>query len=102
MVFIDKFVIPQNGKQEFTERMNFNRDFIKNLPGFLGDAAYERIDENGNMICITIANWESEEALNQAKLKVQAEYQRIDFNPAELLSRLNITMVRAVFQPVAN
>ncbi|WP_166090554.1 antibiotic biosynthesis monooxygenase [Mucilaginibacter inviolabilis] len=82
--------------------MNFNRDFIKNLPGFLGDAAYERIDENGNMICITIANWESEEALNQAKLKVQAEYQRIDFNPAELLSRLNITMVRAVFQPVAN
>ncbi len=101
-IFIDKFVIPQNGKQEFTERMNFNRDFIKNLPGFLGDAAYERTDENGDMIFITVANWESEEALNQAKLKVQAEYQRIGFNPAELLSRLNITMERAVFQPVAN
>lgn len=101
-IFIDKFVIPQNGKQEFIQRMNFNRDFIKNLPGFLGDAAYERLDENGNIICITVANWESEEALNQAKVMVQAEYQRIGFNPAELLSRLNITMERAVFQPVAN
>ncbi|MBB6112085.1 antibiotic biosynthesis monooxygenase family protein [Mucilaginibacter lappiensis] len=101
-IFIDKFVIPQNGKQEFTQRMNFNRDFIKNLPGFLGDAAYERADDNGNMICITVANWESEDALNQAKQKVQAEYQRIGFNPAELLARLNITMEREIFQPLAN
>jgi len=101
-IFIDKFIIPQNAKQEFTERMNFNRDFIKNLPGFLGDTAYEREDENGNTICITVANWENEEALNQAKTAVQAEYQRIGFNPAELLSRLNITMERDTYQPAGN
>jgi len=101
-IFIDKFMIPHNAKQEFTERMNFNRDFIKKLPGFLGDAAYERVDENGNIICITIANWESEETLNQAKIAVQAEYQRINFNPAELLTRLNITMERDIYQPTSN
>ena len=101
-IFIDKFIIPQSGKQEFTERMSFNRGFIKNLPGFLGDAAYERTDENGNTICITIANWESEDTLNQAKIAVQAEYQRISFNPTELLSRLSITMEREIYQPVAN
>ena len=101
-IFIDKFIIPQSGKQEFTERMNFNRNFIKNLPGFLGDAAYEREDGNGNTICITVANWESEDVLNQAKAAVQAEYQRIGFNPAELLARLNITMEREIYQPVSN
>jgi hypothetical protein len=101
-IFIDKFIIPQSGKHEFTERMNYNRDFIKNLPGFLGDAAYERAGENGNIICVTIANWESEEALNQAKIAVQAEYQRINFNPAELLTRLNITMERDIYQPASN
>jgi heme-degrading monooxygenase HmoA len=101
-IFIDKFVIPQNAKQEFTERMNFNREFIKNLPGFLGDIAYEREDENGNAICITVATWENEDALNQAKVAVQAEYQRINFNPAELLSRLHITMERDTYQPVGN
>ena len=101
-IFIDKFIIPKNAKQEFTERMNFNRDFIKNLPGFLGDTAYEREDENGNTICITVANWENEDALNQAKVAVQAEYQRINFNPAELLTRLHITMERDTYQPVGN
>jgi len=101
-IFIDKFIIPKNAKQEFTERMNFNRDFIKNLPGFLGDTAYEREDENGNTICITIANWENADALSQAKTAVQAEYQRINFNPAELLTRLHITMERDIYQPVGN
>ncbi|SDP97852.1 hypothetical protein SAMN05428975_4527 [Mucilaginibacter sp. OK268] len=101
-IFIDKFIIPKNAKQEFTERMNFNRDFIKNLPGFLGDIAYEREDENGNTICITVATWENEDALSQAKTAVQAEYQRINFDPAELLSRLNITMERDTYQPAGN
>ncbi|MEZ2334235.1 hypothetical protein AB6735_01330 [Mucilaginibacter sp. RCC_168] len=101
-IFIDKFIIPQNGKQEFTERMNFNRGFIKNLPGFLGDIAYEREDENGNTICVTVATWESEDALNQAKAAVQTEYQRIGFNPAELIARLNITMERDIYQPAGN
>jgi hypothetical protein len=101
-IFIDQFVIPENAKQEFMERMNFNRDFIKNLPGFMGDAAYERNDGNGNIICVTIATWESEGALSKAKAAVQTEYQRTGFNPQELLTRLNITMDRNVYQPMAN
>jgi heme-degrading monooxygenase HmoA len=99
-IFIDKFTIPQQAKQEFTEKMNINRAFIKSLPGFIADSAYERIDENGNLICITVVIWASEQALNEAKAAVQAEYQRIGFNPAELLTRLNITMEREVYQPM--
>lgn len=99
-IFIDKFTIPQQAKQEFTEKMNINRAFIKNLPGFIADSAYERIDQNGNINCMTIALWASEQALNEAKAAVQAEYQRIGFNPTELLARLNIIMEREVYQPV--
>ena len=101
-IFIDQFIIPENAKLEFTERMNFNRDFIKKLPGFIEDAAYKRQDGNGNIICMTIATWESEEALSEAKAAVQTEYQRIGFNPQELLTRLNITMDRGVYQPMDN
>lgn len=101
-IFIDQFIIPENAKQEFTERMNFNRLFIKNLTGFIEDAAYEREDGNGNIICVTIAIWESEEALSKAKAAVQTEYQRIGFDPQELLTRLNITMDRGVYQPMDN
>src|SRR5690606_9909001 len=32
--FVDKFVVPTKAIEIFTERMNYNRSFIKSLPGF--------------------------------------------------------------------
>ncbi|WP_183564264.1 antibiotic biosynthesis monooxygenase [Mucilaginibacter sp. SP1R1] len=101
-IFIDKFIIPQHAEQEFTERMIINRDFIKNLPGFIKDEAYSRHDEAGNLVCITVASWQSEAALNLAKAAVQAEYERTGFNPAAMLARLNITMQRYTYHPMDN
>lgn len=47
--------------------MAINRDLIKNLPGFIEDAAYEYTDADGNLICVTIALWNTEQALNKGK-----------------------------------
>jgi predicted ester cyclase/heme-degrading monooxygenase HmoA len=96
--FIDKFLVPAKAKQEFLERVKINRNFIKNLPGFIEDAAYERTDENGNLVFITIAVWESEDAVKKAKEAVQAEYKKQGFNMPEMLERLNITMDRGVYR----
>lgn len=98
--FIDKFVVPAAAKQEFHERMRINRSFIKKLPGFIRDAAYEHPDENGNLICVTIAEWESMEAMNKAREAVQAEYKKEGFDPAEMLKRLNISMDRGIYKEV--
>jgi steroid delta-isomerase-like uncharacterized protein len=100
--FIDKFIVPAKAKQEFVERMNINRNFIKKLPGFAGDEVYERTDEQGNFICITIAVWENEDALKKAKDAVQAEYKRQGFDPAKMLERLNITMDRGTYKEAGN
>ncbi|MBO9153343.1 ester cyclase [Chitinophaga sp. GCM10012297] len=98
--FIDKFVIPASAKNEFLERANVNRQFIKNLPGFLGDEMYLSEDENGNIHCVTVAAWENDAALQQAKENVQAFYKKEGFNPAEMLTRLGITMDRAMYKKV--
>jgi steroid delta-isomerase-like uncharacterized protein len=100
--FIDKFVVPEKAKQEFLERLKINRNFIKNLPGFVEDAAYESTDEQGNLIFITIAVWESEDAVRKAKETVQAEYKREGFNLAAMLERLEITMDRGTYKNVAD
>lgn len=92
-IFIDRFVVPQESKAEFIERMNINRNLIKNLPGFVEDAVYERNDELGNLICVTVAVWESEEAIKKAREAVQAAYKKEGFNLQAMLERLNITMV---------
>jgi heme-degrading monooxygenase HmoA len=96
-IFIDKFIIPQASKNEFLERMNINRSFIKKQPGFVGDSAYERIDEKGNLVCVTIAIWENEDVLKSAKEAVQAEYKKQGFNLAAMLERLNITIERGAY-----
>ncbi len=96
--FIDKFLVPKNSNAEFVQRMNYNRNFIKNLPGFIKDDVYQQEDKDGSFSIITIAAWQSQSHLDSAKQAVQQEYQRIGFNPLEFYKRLNITMDRGVYE----
>jgi predicted ester cyclase len=98
--FIDKFLVPAAAKKEFYERMSINRNFIKKLPGFMEDVACEYTDNDGNLVCITVALWESREALNKAKEAVQAEYKKQGFDAAEMFKRLNIIADRGVYTEV--
>lgn len=100
--FIDKFLVPADAKNEFMERTGINRSFIRKLPGFIEDAVYERTDEQGNFIIVTVAVWKDEEALRQAKDAVQAEYRKQGFNPAEMMQRLHIVMDRGIYAEVGN
>lgn len=97
--FVDKFFIPNNAIKEFTQRMQYNRNFIKTLPGFLNDKVIARHDTSGNLELVTIAEWENQDYLDNAKIRVQKEYQRIDFNPADFTKRLNIVMERQQYSP---
>lgn len=97
--FIDKFFVPAAARREFYERMNINRQFIRTLPGFIGDAAYEYSDADGNLICVTVALWQNREVLMKAKETVQAEYKKQGFDAAEMFKRLNITVDRGIYTP---
>ncbi len=96
--FIDKFLVPAAAKTEFYERMRINRDFIKKLPGFIEDVAYEYTDANGDLVCVTVAQWGSREAIDKAKEAVQAEYKRQGFDMPAMIKRLNIVMERGIYR----
>ena len=99
-IFIDKFLIPEKAIQEFKERTKSNMSFIAKQPGFIKEEAYERFDENGNLIYITIVVWETEDAIKKAKATVQAEYKKQGFNPTEMMERLHITLDRGTYTEV--
>jgi len=101
-IFIDKFFVPANAKTEFGERMNINRDFIKKLPGFIRDNVCERTDENGDFFYVTVAVWANEEAIQNAKKEVQAEYQKNGFDMTAMLKRLDIVIDRGVYTQKIN
>ncbi|MDR7208404.1 hypothetical protein [Flavobacterium piscis] len=99
-VFIDKFIVPEKSKQEFLERVSINRNFIKHLNGFLKDDAYERTDDQGNLIYITIAVWENEALLKKAKETVNTQYIKEGFDITAMFTRLNITLERNIYKQV--
>lgn len=101
-IFIDTFIVPEKSKQEFLERVSINRNFIKHLNGFIKDDAYERTDENGNLIYMTIAVWENEAVLKKAKETVQTQYKKEGFNISEMFERLNIVMERNIYKEAQN
>jgi heme-degrading monooxygenase HmoA len=95
---IDKFFVPKGSIQEFVQRLNYNINYIKTLPGFLNDNVYEQTFENGDLIIITVAHWENIDFIENAKKSVFTEFKRINFNPGEFYQRLNIKMERGIFK----
>ena len=96
--FIDKFLVPQASIEAFSERMNYNRNFIKKQPGLVKSERYDQHDENNNLAVMTIAVWQSQDHLDKAKSAMQAEFKRIGFDPQEFYKRLNIKMERGIYK----
>lgn len=98
--FIDKFYVPKNSVEEFKQKMNINRKFIKSIVGYLQVEAFEQVDEKGNLTIITIATWENQNYLDNAKLVVQAEFKKNNFNPVEFYEKLNIKLERGLYNKI--
>jgi predicted ester cyclase/heme-degrading monooxygenase HmoA len=92
--FVDKFFVPKASAEEFIKQMQSNRGFIAKLSGYVSGNAFEKTDSVGNLTVMTIAIWESQVKLDEAKQAVQAEFKRIGFNPVKFYQRLNIKMER--------
>ena len=97
VVLIDRFVIPAAAKSEFLERANINRKFIKALPGFVGDIAYEE-DSGTELRIVTVAVWASEEAFQNARASVTEYYKQQGFDMPALIKRLHIQMERGIYK----
>jgi hypothetical protein len=97
-IFIDKFIVPAAAEDEFLNRMQINRDLIKTLPGFVEDNVYHHHDQDGNLICITVAVWEDKAAVDSARVIVQSEYKRSGFDLKEMMDRLKIKMERGMYE----
>lgn len=98
--FIDKFLVPAAATSAFYERMYINRQFIKNLPGFIKDAAYEYTNEEGNLVCITIAHWQNKEAVNKARETINAEYKKQGFDPPAFFAKHHIIVDQGTYTEI--
>lgn len=99
-ILIDKITVPRSSLPEFIRRMSINRKFIKTLPGFIEDNVYQSTGNTDMLQYVTVAIWESEDAIQKAKNAVQAEYRRENFDMPAMLARLGIKIDRGIYQLV--
>lgn len=95
--FVDRFEVPQESYHLFREKLDYNRDFIKKLNGFIKDEVIRSNIDSEKLIITTIAVWKNEQSLNDAKKSVEEEYTKIGFNPKEFNEKLGIKMQREIF-----
>ncbi|CAL1519488.1 antibiotic biosynthesis monooxygenase [Chitinophaga sp. MM2321] len=99
-ILIDKFIVPSAAKEEFYNQVRVRRAFIKSLPGFIADHAYEQLTTEAQFSFVTVVIWENEEAFINARQAATAAYEKQGFDLAGMLKRLNIQIDRASYQEI--
>jgi len=95
---IDTFTVPASARDEFEAAMHRNMGFIRTLPGFRGHLVFEKREGASPYDIVTVAAWESREAVERAGKEVRAYYQRIGFDMPASLKRWGVTLVRADYE----
>jgi Antibiotic biosynthesis monooxygenase len=87
---IDSFSVPEAARVDFEAAMQRNLAFIETLPGFLGHLVFKKASGPSNFNIVTIAAWESPQAIEKAIPAVRQYYEEIGFNPAEATARWGV------------
>lgn len=98
IVLIDSFVVPDASKATFVEKAKESAGFLRTLPGYIEGYIYEKTAGDSAHNVITTAVWQDQAAFEDAKKSAAEEFQRVGFNPQEIMSKLNVTVQRAVYQ----
>lgn len=87
---VDKFQVPSSARSEFIEKVAITHEVLQTQPGFLEDFVLEQTSGPGVFNFVTIAVWESDDAIKGARSAVLAKHSELGFNPQEMYARLGI------------
>jgi heme-degrading monooxygenase HmoA len=98
VVLIDKFVVPEEYMGAFLAEVRKSSAFLRTLPGFVEGYVYESTDGGSRHNVVTTAVWKDEEAFQNAKNRAAEEFQRIRFNPPEIMKKLKVEIERGIYR----
>ena len=97
---VDTFTVPAAARSAFEAAMKRNRDFLRTLDGFRGDAVLVRTQGDAFDIA-TIAVWENAEAIARAKDRVAEYYRSIDFDMHASIAKWGVSLSRTICEAPA-
>ncbi|ALT00396.1 antibiotic biosynthesis monooxygenase [Lacimicrobium alkaliphilum] len=97
---VDKFSVPQAAREEFLQRICDTHQVLRRQPGFIRDVLLEQVEGPGRFNIVTIAEWESQEAIDAARTVVMEAHAKSGFSPQETMARLGVEADIANYRPV--
>lgn len=93
---IDTFTVPTSARPEFEAAMRRNREYIRSLDGFRGDAVFVRKQGDADFDIATIIAWDGPASIAHAKEQVTSFYREIGFDMPAAIARWGVTMQRVI------
>jgi heme-degrading monooxygenase HmoA len=87
---VDKFVVPSGAREEFLGKARRTHSLLRAQLGFLQDFVLEQSSGPGEFNFVTIVEWASQEAIENARSAVLALHREMNFNPQEMFARMGI------------
>jgi heme-degrading monooxygenase HmoA len=87
---VDKFVVPSGAREEFLEKVRRTHALLQAQPGFLQDFVLEQSSGPGEFNFVTMVEWASQEAVENARAAVVKLHREMNFTPQEVFARLDI------------
>lgn len=98
---IDKFIVPEEARAEFLDKVKATHALLQAQPGFVQDLVLEQSAGPGKFNFVTMVEWESEAVVAQARTAVAALHQQMNFNPQALFAQTGITADVATYRKVS-
>ena len=98
IVLIDKFIVPEESKEQFLEQVHKSANFLRTLPGFVEGFIYEKTDGESRHNVFTTAVWKDEEAFQNAKRSAAEGFKQIGFEPPKIMKTLKVQLERAIYR----
>ena len=97
VVLIDRFAVPEESKAAFLAEVRKSAAFLRTLSGFVEGFVYENSGGESRHNVVTTAVWKDEDSFQSARKKAAEEFERIGFNPSEIMKRLKVEIERGVY-----
>jgi quinol monooxygenase YgiN len=98
---VDKFVVPAAAREEFLDRVAQTHRTLRAQPGFVRDLILEQSGGPGEFNFVTLAEWESEEAVGPVRAAVADFHRQIGFDPQDMFARLGIRPDIGIYKRIA-
>lgn len=97
---VDRFNVPAGARDEFLKNVTATHKILSTQRGFVRDVVLEQSAGPSGFNLVTMAEWESQDAIEQAREVVAEFHRQLGFEPREMFARLGIHAELGNYRPL--